>query len=307
MAKLICMRGYPGSGKSTRAEQIRVETGAEIVNRDKIRMMLLGVWFTGKAEDEDRVTVVERAMVDAFLSAGKDVVVDATHLNPAFLRAWAKLAWEKRAEFEVRDVKTLAADCIDRDVARGERGGRAVGAKVIERMARRFPMHKWPTVTARPRPKIVPYDNPADLPEVAIFDVDGTLTTGPLKRSPYDYSKVHLDVANAATVELARKLSEGRTVIILSGRDDDCRGETELWLMDGRVPYADILMRDTKGDVDAQGNKLSDVEVKYRLFNEHIRGVYNVTHVFDDRLQVCELWHELGLPLFRVGDPNANF
>jgi len=27
----------------------------------------------------------------------------------------------------------------------------------------------------------------------------------------------------------------------------------------------------------------------------------------DDRLRVCKFIHEAGLPLFRVGDPEANF
>lgn len=27
----------------------------------------------------------------------------------------------------------------------------------------------------------------------------------------------------------------------------------------------------------------------------------------DDRLRVCRMWHSLGLPVFRVGDPDADF
>lgn len=56
MTKLICLRGYPGSGKSTIAEQIRAETGAEIVNRDAIRLMVLGSYWTGMS---DKKTVDE--------------------------------------------------------------------------------------------------------------------------------------------------------------------------------------------------------------------------------------------------------
>ncbi len=50
-----------------------------------------------------------------------------------------------------------------------------------------------------------------------------------------------------------------------------------------------------------------DAAVKEELYSQHIKGKYNVVAVFDDRLQVCRLWHKLGLPLFRVGDPDADF
>jgi len=43
------------------------------------------------------------------------------------------------------------------------------------------------------------------------------------------------------------------------------------------------------------------------LYEKCIKGKFNVNAVFDDRLQVCRMWHELGLPLFRVGDPDADF
>lgn len=76
---LTCMRGYPGSGKSTKAREIAAATGAVVVCRDDIRKMLHDNYFTGEKEREAEVTIAERAQVSAFLKAGVSVVVDATH------------------------------------------------------------------------------------------------------------------------------------------------------------------------------------------------------------------------------------
>lgn len=51
-----------------------------------------------------------------------------------------------------------------------------------------------------------------------------------------------------------------------------------------------------------------DSVVKKEMFDKYIRDKYYIEAVFDDRLQVCQMWHnEIGLPLFRVGDPDADF
>lgn len=66
------------------------------------------------------------------------------------------------------------------------------------------------------------------------------------------------------------------------------------------IPYDHLHMRQTD-------DKRSDYIIKHEIYNEHIRDKYNILAAFDDRLQVCRLWYELGLPLFRVGDPDADF
>lgn len=47
--------------------------------------------------------------------------------------------------------------------------------------------------------------------------------------------------------------------------------------------------------------------MKAELFDQHVRHRYHILGVFDDRLSVCRQWHAMGLPLFRVGDPDADF
>lgn len=299
--KLTCMRGLSGSGKSTKAAEIAKDTGAVIVNRDQLRKMLLNEWWTGDRTDEDRVTVAERALVDAHLRAGTSVVVDATHLNAPFLRKWARLAAKRGADFEVVDVHADPEECKKRDHARMLAGGRYVGDKVIDQQAKRFPAEKWPTIRADPPFIVEPVEPRTDLPHAVIVDIDGTLAHIPEGgRSPYDYSRVLDDVIDPVVRNLVNRYHvDGYTVLVVSGRDDSCYQHTLCWLDTNKVFYDKLLMRPAKA-FDVHGGKLPDYMVKYSLFNEHIRGTYDVQFVLDDRDQVVDLWRRLGLKCLQV-------
>ncbi|AER47971.1 polynucleotide kinase [Mycobacterium phage Courthouse] len=312
--KLWAMRGFSGSGKSRRAWEIANQNDAVVVNRDMLRMQLLGEWWTGDKEDEDRVTTAEEAQVVAFLKSEISVIVDATHLNPAYLRKWARLATRLGVEFEVVDVHADVDECKRRVYQRWENEmgtplARYLDPKVVEQQAKRFPAEKWPAVTAEPPLEIVPAPPWSHDKEWAvIYDLDGTAAIHQ-GRSPYDYTRVDEDAPNEALRHLLQSLrasSPSLKFIALSGRDDNCFGPTDKWLSDHSFPLDKLLMRDASRDRGALG-KLPDAHVKLRLYNENIRDRYNVLAVFDDRLQVVRLWHKLGLPLYRVGDPEADF
>lgn len=298
--KITCLRGYSGSGKSTKAAEIAKETGAAIVCRDDLRKMLLGQWWTGKKGDEDRVTVAEEAQVIALLKSDTSVVVDATHLHPAYLRRWARLATRLAADFQVVDVRTNFASCQANDAARAAKGERSVGAKVISDQVKRFPMDKWPTITADPPFVVERAIWRPGLPRAVIFDLDGTVAIRQ-GRSPYDYGKVKDDACDTVVRDLVNMYhSEGYPTFAVSGRDDTCRQDTLDWLDDYSVLFTDLFMRDTKVDVDSRGNKLRDVEVKYRIFNEQFRDKFNIQFAVDDRDQVVRLWRDLGVKCFQA-------
>lgn len=300
---LWAMRGYPGSGKSTRARKIAEETGAVVVCRDDLRMMLHGTYWSGKRELEDQVTIAERAAVQAYLKAGVSVVVDETNLEPVFLRKWAKLASQYGAEFVRVDIETPVSHCIVADQQRALDGGRHVGADVIRRMAKRHPIANWPDIQAPPTFEPKPVEWVEGLPEAIIVDIDGTLAhmNG---RSPYDYSQVHTDTVDEQVRWLVNLIDQygsprGVYILIVSGRDDTCREATQEWLWRNGVGYDELYMRPT-GAKDERGNKLPDYLVKYDLFNENIRGKYNVRFVLDDRDQVVNLWRAIGLKCLQV-------
>lgn len=134
--KLVITRGLPGAGKTTRAKKWvdeRPETRAR-VNRDDIRDMLHGGWL-GSDVQEDQVTAVAHSSITVLLRAGFDVICDDTNLHDQHLRALCTLAFGAGADFEIWDMTHVPVDvCIARDAERGIKGGRYVGANVIQSM-----------------------------------------------------------------------------------------------------------------------------------------------------------------------------
>jgi predicted kinase len=271
MSKLLMLKGLPASGKSTYAKEL-VDQGWKRVNKDDLRSMVDGgKWSKG---NEKKIMEVQTSLIISFLSKGYNVVVDNTNFGwEDRLKAIADMCG---AEFEVKYFDTSLTECIDRDAKRDEK---SVGAEVIERM--------W---TQYVKPPLQEYNK--DLPSCYIFDIDGTLAkmNG---RSPYDYTKVDTDIVNRDVAKLASILKNVASIIIVSGRNGDCIAETENWLDDNNIKYDDIFMR-------LSGDKRKDCIVKKELYEEHIKGKYNVLGVFDDRNQVVELWRSLGLTCFQV-------
>lgn len=135
---LYVLRGLPGSGKSTRARELSGRIDAEIVNRDALRLALLGAYWTGIHADEQKVSFYERSLVHDNLSKGRSVIVDATHISLASVRAWEFAAAEYGARVEVIHVDTGADICVTRNKMRERRGERFVSEEVIHEMASKF-------------------------------------------------------------------------------------------------------------------------------------------------------------------------
>lgn len=145
-AGLICMRGYSGAGKSTLARKIAVELDGVVLCRDDLRRMMFGSVWTGVELDEVRVTLAEKAMANTLLRRGQHVIIDATHLNPAYLRTWADIAEQHNAEFRIVNVYATLEECLLRNANPGRD---QVPPEVIQRQFREWPAHLWPDVRIR--------------------------------------------------------------------------------------------------------------------------------------------------------------
>lgn len=304
MTELVITRGYPASGKSTWAKEKASQPGWARVCRDDLRGMLFdgeGVLDHGL---EAKVSIAEDAQVAALLKSGLSVVVDATHLRLKFARAWADLAVKLGVDFQVKDFAAISVDeCVERDAQRGAAGGRTVGETDIRDMAVKFPYARWEPVAPRLRAdgeQAAFYTPDLSLPPAYLVDIDGTLAKM-VDRSPFDWDRVDTDLPVQAVVELVRHLAAtSNRVVVMSGRDEQCRSITESWLKEHDIPFDQLYMRPIR-------DTHKDSVVKAELFDKHVRHSYNVRGVIDDRLQVCRMWHSIGLPLFRVGDPDADF
>lgn len=306
MTELVMTRGYPGSGKSVAAEAWVSEDpqNRTVLSRDGLREMLFGLDLNivgvGSKKQERLVSAAQSAMAESFLRDGVSVVIDGTNLEKRFAQEWANLAGRLGVGFRVVDIETPLDECLRRNQLRD----RQVPEKVIRRFAQRFPM-PWrklePSFEFRDLPR---YEPDPDLTPAYIFDIDGTLADCTGVRNPYDGSKVHLDKPIQPTIDVLRGLIHGDyfydpVLIVLSGRDEKHRPATLEWLRIHSADPALLLMR-------PEGDKRRDSEVKFELF-QSVADRFNVLGVFDDRLQVCRMWHRIGVPLFRVGDPDSNF
>lgn len=140
-----------------------------------------------------------------------------------------------------------------------------------------------------------------DLPRAVLFDVDGTLAlrdeSDPNVRHFAAWDRVGEDLPNAAVIELAQLVAEsGRyKLIVMSGRDEVCRWQTEMWLYAQGVAFDELHMR-------AHKDNRPDTVVKKELFEAHIAGRYDVAFVVDDREGVVKQWRRMGLTCFQVAE-----
>lgn len=144
----------------------------------------------------------------------------------------------------------------------------------------------------RPDPVYRPHD--PKLTDVYIFDMDGTLALlgG---RSPYAPETCVHDPVHAPVMRVQKLLAKDYRIIILSGRENKYRRQTEAWLQQHGVKYYELFMRVT-------GDKRNDAIIKAEIFRDKIAPNYNVLAAFDDRDRVVKMWRWLGVPCFQVQD-----
>lgn len=139
-------------------------------------------------------------------------------------------------------------------------------------------------------------------PRVVLFDVDGTLAlrdeNDPNVRKWYDWHRVGEDLPNPPVVELAHMViasqaTGGPGLLVVSGRDEICRPQTEKWLADLQIFCGDVLMR-------AHKDNRKDSIVKREIYERDIVPLYEVAWVVDDRNSVVNMWrNELRLTVFQ--------
>lgn len=128
--------------------------------------------------------------------------------------------------------------------------------------------------------------------DVVICDLDGTLSllNG---RDPYDASTCQNDVLN----EAVHSIIKDKLVILVSGREDKYRENTLQFLVRNNVCFIELFMRKT-------GDFRKDYIVKREIYDNEIRGKYNVLFVLDDRDRNVRMWRDAGLTCFQVADGN---
>lgn len=129
-----------------------------------------------------------------------------------------------------------------------------------------------------------------------ICDIDGTLSERG-DRSPYNWSKVESDTVHKHIADMLSLYFSHTDIILVSGRDSVCYGDTLRWLNKNRIKFDGLYMR-------AVGDKRRDSIVKQEIYENHIKDKYNILFVLDDRDQVVKMWRSLGLKCLQVAEGN---
>ncbi|QPI18025.1 3' phosphatase and 5' polynucleotide kinase [Pectobacterium phage POP12] len=276
--------GVAGSGKTTYAHKRAKEQGNTIiVSRDDIRFSMFGDGYNYKftKEKEEIISRMEVNIVNASLSAGKNVIVHDTNLKDNDITSWQEIAKSHDAVFDVQYIDVHITELLKRNFVRGHK---AIPIRTIWDMYTKFQkMMGW-----------VPASSVIDhtLAKCVIFDVDGTLTKIG-ERSPYDFAKVISDPANLPVQELFRMYQENYIVIVVSGRDDSCMEDT-IKNLNATGIYPDAIFMRKAGDTR------TDIEIKEEILFDIIIKKWNPILAIDDRDTPVGMWRMNGIPCFQV-------
>lgn len=291
--KAIVTVGVPASGKSTFAKDMELE-GYQDINRDFIRFEFVkpgGNWSNYKftKANEKKVDEIQGQMIMESWAREENIIISDTNLNPNRRAKLIKQLEDVGYEVLIHDFPITREMAVKRDNLRAN----GVGEGVIYRM-----MSDWNEYVGR-----ITYEPDVNLPKAVIFDVDGTIAQMD-GRGPFDWHRVGEDKPREFVLQMLRSYAQmGYIVIVCSGRDDICAGETTEWLDEhvGSVFWHHLYMR-------KNGDFRKDNAVKEEIFWTHLAHRYNIVACVDDRPQMIRLWHELRIPnVIAVADPYIEF
>lgn len=144
-----------------------------------------------------------------------------------------------------------------------------------------------------------------------IFDLDGTICDVKHRRQyvatkPRNWDAWNAGLVNDNPIEPVKLIFESITQsfpnilkIIVSGRSDDYKMQTEKWLEDHGFKYDKIYMR-------KEGDHRDDSVVKGEIA-DILQKKYEIIAVFDDRKRVVDMWLNRGIWVFDCGQGKGNF
>jgi predicted kinase len=141
--------------------------------------------------------------------------------------------------------------------------------------------------------------------KAVIFDIDGTLADAThrlhhVKAKPPNWDAFFAECVRDPVFEPIRDLAQtisarGYKIILVSGRTDKVRSQTEVWLAEHAVPYAELHMR-------AEGDYRQDYVVKSQILDRILTEGNEIAFVVDDRPSVVAMWRERGLTCLQCRD-----
>lgn len=296
MNKIILTRGIQGSGKSTWAKAWVAEDPEHRIriNNDDITAML-GQPFGTKGLYERLKYIRKNLIVQAMLE-GLDIVIDNMNLSKASNNEIQEIINNnnKDCEFEYtmeyKDFFDVPLEvCIERDSKRPN----PIGESIIRKTHKQYRQFITQELNKAEVAKHIPLDK--NLKDCVIVDMDATLCFNTSGRPFYgpgcaEGIKDDIPVENLIYIlELLSSVEVGAPkIFIVTGRDESVRTKTANWLNENTYFPFTLYMR-KEGDY-----RKGDV-VKKEIYENHIKGKYNVLCVLEDSQKCVDMWRNEGL------------
>jgi hypothetical protein len=248
---------------------------------------------------EDMITGLMFSTIETCLMRKQNVIVDNTNLKQKYLdEIIERFKYTADIEYQLFDISLAKA--IERDNARDAKVGEGVIRKMYEDYKKLVDGMDFSSIRKIDNRPVVEPDWYSVLPQAVIFDIDGTLAHMK-NRGAFEWKKVDRDDVNILVAEqVAFHRSKGRKILLVSGRDAICREETIEWMNFYEIEFDMLFMR-------PENDYRKDTVIKREIYQNEIEGKYNVLAVYDDRLQVLDMWYEQGIFTFNVNQGNLNF
>jgi predicted kinase len=291
--KVYLTIGLIASGKSTWAKQfVKNNPNTQRVSRDDFRFMTTNYTYT--SENEKIVDILyKNSIATLIFNTDKDIILDEQNLDKdrrEKFKEWI-LSLSKNIKFIEKEFPVELSVAIKRDSKREF----SIGASIIKKIYHKYEI-ELKQMIERHKPKIEYNKN---IPWACIFDIDGTLSNSS-QRKIFDFKECINDKVIGPVAYILKAIVThkwGIAVIIVSGREEICRKETEEWLRKNNIYYTHLYMRKEKDYRD-------DTIVKKEIYDEYIKDNYNIDFVVDDRPSVIQMWIDMGLYVFNCNqDP----
>lgn len=289
MNKLLITVGVSGSGKTTWA-QAHVDQNTNgmqdwvIIARDEARRSLFPEFkaheYKHTKAREKKVSEYCEHLFNVAVKKGQHVIIADTNLNSKYRELWKKRGEDNGYDVEFKDFPMTFEEILQRNQ---HRGVTSVGVKVLHKQ-----WNMWLDYIGKP--KYVPDEKKR---KAIIVDIDGTIAIKG-DRNPYQWDRVGEDAPRKTIIQMIQQFAtlHRAVLIFMSGRDGVCYQDTRKWLCDHTYftgSLGDMLIMRDEGDMR------KDSVIKEELFWNYVADSYNVLAVFDDRPQVVEMWHDIGM------------
>lgn len=275
MPKLTILVGPPGSGKSTYAKTM---SDTAYINQDS------------QGKDGHMKEFAEA------VAEGLDIVVDRMNFNKEQRSRYLKYVEGMMYKYETEIIvlhepyQTCYNRCINRvgheTIKNGQDANKAIS----------FFFKNYERPSQNEADKVIfEYPQIFDKPDVIICDLDGTLCNidhrlkwikDGKKNWPMFFNGIPEDGCNEWCAHILN--SNKLPVVLCSGRGEEYRSMTKLWLDGHLIMYNHLFMR-------GLGDHRQDSIVKEILLDFEILTRYKPLFAIDDRQQVVDMWRRRGI------------